>query len=152
MDIRVIPAFQTYPLRHVLLYPQRQVQEVVYPGDEDPDAVHLGLFIGVSLVGIASFLPESLPRKEGGYRLRGLAILPAVQRQGVGRSLVGFGIDRVREKGGAYVWCNARVAAVPFYEQLGFRTLSELFDIPGIGLHRRMILTFDPADPTTGAG
>jgi hypothetical protein len=41
----------------------------------------------------------------------------------------------VRENGGRYLWCNARLVAVPFYERLGLEAVGPEFDIPGIGPH-----------------
>ena len=35
-------------------------------------------------------------------------------------------------------WCNARVAAVPFYARMGWRVVSDLFDVPTVGPHRVM--------------
>ena len=34
---------------------------------------------------------------------------------------------------------NARIAAVPFYQSMGWKIVSELFDIPTAGMHHRMI-------------
>ena len=37
-------------------------------------------------------------------------------------------------------WCNARLAAIPFYKKLGWKIASELFEIPTAGPHYRMYL------------
>ena len=36
------------------------------------------------------------------------------------------------------VWCNARLAAVPFYKSVGFKIIGDLFNIAGIGPHYYM--------------
>ena len=41
----------------------------------------------------------------------------------------------VHEQGGRVAWFNARRAAEGFYAHMGYRTVSEEFDVPGIGPH-----------------
>ena len=53
----------------------------------------------------------------------------------------------VCSEGGGLVWCNARVAATSFYERAGFVGRDDLFDLPGIGVHRRMWATFEVWEP-----
>ena len=35
-------------------------------------------------------------------------------------------------------WCNARVPALAFYQRQGWQIMSEQFDIPTAGPHRKM--------------
>jgi hypothetical protein len=49
-----------------------------------------------------------------------------------------LGVARVKGSGAKYLWCHAREIAYPFYEKMGFRYISEPFDIPIIGVHRTM--------------
>jgi hypothetical protein len=36
------------------------------------------------------------------------------------------------------LWCNARLPAVGFYEKQGWITISDTFEIPTAGPHRKM--------------
>lgn len=139
MKICLIKTEDTLALRRTQLYAEDARGDVSYPGDVDSRTLHVGTFIGVSLVGVASFIPQDLPSKSGGFRIRGVVVLPAVNRQGVGRNMVQFGIEEVQKQGGTYVWCNAREASLPFFESLGFVSISDLFDLEATGLHRRMV-------------
>lgn len=142
MEIRPITADETHRVRRQLLYAQDERAEVSYPGDVDARAIHLGVFVGVSLVGVASFIPQDLPSRTGGMRIRGVAVQPAIARQGVGRKLLEQGMSLCVEQGAAYVWCNARESSIPFFQRLGFKSISDLFDVEATGLHRRMVKQF----------
>ena len=68
-----------------------------------------------------------------GWQLRGMATVPTVRGQGHGAALVRRVEDVVRGWGGWLLWCNARVAAVAFYERLGWEVVGDEFDIPTVG-------------------
>jgi hypothetical protein len=42
-----------------------------------------------------------------------------------------------------YLWCNARVVAVNFYEKQGLAKMGESFDIPQVGEHYVMFKEID---------
>lgn len=144
MEFRTITVDDARRLRRALLYPEDGRSDVSYQGDADVNAIHVGAWMGATLVGVTSLLPQDLPSRSGGYRVRGVAIIPAVHRKGMGRELVGMGIDAVRKAGAQYVWCNAPESALPFFERLGFVSISDLFDVPQIGLHRRLVRILTP--------
>lgn len=137
IQIRPITAAQTHPLRLAVLRPGRPLESVVFPGDDAPQACHLGAFSGEDIFGIASLYPEPLPGEaaSGDWRLRGMAIAPDHQRQGIGRVLLAACLEHVRSQGGTRLWCNARSTARCFYEAQGFTIRGEEFDIPGVGPH-----------------
>jgi predicted GNAT family N-acyltransferase len=53
--------------------------------------------------------------------------------------MVADGLVRVAERGGDLVWCDARVTAAGFYEQMGFTVVTGEFDKPGVGPHVGML-------------
>ena len=58
---------------------------------------------------------------------------------GVGRRLLEL-IEQVVEKSPAQLmWCNARVPAIGFYQRMGWTVVSEEFEVPTAGPHKRMI-------------
>lgn len=131
-------------LRHRILRPGQDPEATVYPGDADPDTVHLGAFEGDRLVGIASLYHEPRLGRSGGWRLRGMAVEREARGRGFGVALLAASVDHVAAAGGDEVWCNAREAAVGFYRRCGFEVVGEEFDIPGIGRHVVMARTPAP--------
>ncbi len=99
----------------------------------------MGAFIDERLIGIASFLYDShpeLPEPESQYRIRGMATVPEFRNSGIGSALLMEGFAKLKDKNAKRIWCNARETAFAFYEKLGFVTLGEMFELPGIGPHK----------------
>jgi ribosomal protein S18 acetylase RimI-like enzyme len=140
--IRFIQAADVLPLRAaVLRNGQRLPQDCVFPGDDDPESFHVGVEQDEQLVCVASFLPQARDGYPGkGFQLRGMATYPEHQSKGLGSQLVRFTLAHLQQNDVDYIWCNAREAAFPFYQNLGFTFISESFDIPGIGPHKAMYL------------
>ncbi len=141
-EIRPITAGETRPLRQQVLRPQQRVEELVFGCDSHPDALHLGAFQRGDLIGIVSIAPQPLPGVDDDtvWQLRGMAVLPGAQGQGVGRQLVEGCLAHLRSRRAGCVWCNARTHAVPFYARLGFETVGDEFDVPTVGPHYVMTL------------
>ena len=148
MDVRLISAAETRPLRGTVLRPGQPPANLIYPGDDAPDSFHAGAFVDGELVGIATVYPEPMPRApdasdeaaqaldpDNAFRLRGMATRPDLQGQGIGRATLQRCIDYVRDAGADVLWCNARTTALPFYAPFGFQTLGDEFEIEGIGPH-----------------
>lgn len=134
--IRQVRADDVRPLRHRILRPAQPFEETVYPGDDDPDTVHLGAFDGERLVGIASLYKEDRPGgPAGGRRIRGMATETDVRGTGYGAALLAGCIEHAAGGGAHEVWCNARTVAVDFYRRAGFAVVSDEFDIAGVGPH-----------------
>jgi predicted GNAT family N-acyltransferase len=131
-------AATTYPLWRDVLREGRPV-----PGLEDPPGTfHLAARTGDGrLVGVVRFSPARCPWREAAapWQLRGMATDPSVRGSGAGRALVADGLARVAALGGDLAWCDARVAAVGFYERMGFAVVTELYDKPDGGPHRGMV-------------
>lgn len=137
MQICFIKSEEALPLRHALLRPKQPLEASRYPGDDMAPAFHLGAFSGEDLIGIASFYLQPLPGESGEkvWRLRGMAVSPDHQRKGVGRDLIGRGLEELKKRDAGLLWCNARVSALQFYQALGFETVGEAFELPEIGWH-----------------
>ncbi len=67
-----------------------------------------------------------------------MATDPAWHGRGVGRAVLTAGGAAVAAVGPGLLWCNAREAAVGFYQRLGWGVCSEQFDVPQFGPHYRM--------------
>ena len=137
--IRFIQAEETLPLRNKVLRGHLTLEQCRLPTDEL--GFHLGYFLEGELVCVATFFEEDYPELgNGGYRLRGMATAPDQAGKGYGAAVIKFAIDELKKQGAAYIWCNARSAALGFYLKLNFEILSEEFEISGIGAHFNMSL------------
>lgn len=146
--IRTIPAPATHDLRLRVLRPGQPPERANYAVDASPTAFHLGAFRSDrTLVGVASFYHEPFPHDAhqpyfeadaNDWRLRGMAVEPALQGQGVGRALLVAGVETLKEKGGDWLWCNARTTAEAFYRRLDFAIYGDPFEMAEIGTHYLM--------------
>lgn len=147
-----VPAGVTYPLRGAVL---RRGRPVEIDGDDEPGTFHLAARTPEGqVVGVVRFHPAPCPWRgdaRAPWQLRGMATDPAVRGTGVGRQLVVDGLDRVAALGGDLVWCDARMAAVGFYERMGFAVVTEPYDKPAVGPHLGMVVDL-PAVETAPTG
>ncbi len=135
IEIKRIKATETYGVRKEVLRENIDLPHI-FTGDLDKDTFHLGLFLNKQLIGVVSFMKFKYQGLKGEqYQLRGMATLEAFQGKGYGKELIQYGLDILKEKQIDYVWCNARIAAVKFYQHAGFQTIGKQFDIAKIGGH-----------------
>ena len=126
-------------LRHKVLRAGLPRSEGIFKEDDLPTTLHAGAFAGERNVGCATMMREAYKGLPA-YRLRGMAVDPDFHRLGIGRKLLELLESRVREtKHTTLLWCNARTPAVPFYKSMGWRVVSDEFDIPTAGPHFVMI-------------
>lgn len=113
-----------------------------FPEDELPGTLHFGGYIRDELVCCLTLIEHKdtiIPT----WQLRGMATRKNMQRKGAGRTLLQFAEWYLRNrKTKLCIWCNARINAVPFYKNMGYRVISGSFDIPDIGIHYKMEKTF----------
>jgi GNAT superfamily N-acetyltransferase len=134
--VRVDPvsAAEVRPLRQAVLRPHQRVEELVWGGDDDPRALHVGVRDGDgALIAVGSTAPD--PGPHGDWRVRGMAVVPEARGSGAGRAVLDALLAHAREHGGTRAWCNARTGVLPFYARAGFATIGEPFDVPHIGPH-----------------
>ena len=136
-DIRAISVTEARQLRHVVLRPHQKPEELVFRGDDAPEAQHVGAFEDGKLVGIASVAREPFPGEPelDAWRLRGMATLPEARRKGYGAALVKALVAHVGANGGNLLWCHGRTSALAFYHAVGFREHGQEFDVPVTGPH-----------------
>lgn len=125
-----------HDLRLRVLRPGQPRTAVDHEHDYWPDTFHVGAFEpeGV-VVACATFYPEPTSDGRPGWRLRAMATAPEVRGKGYGATVLRFGIDEIRRRGGRLLWCNARSGAVWFYEYVGLHRVGEEFEISPIGPH-----------------
>jgi len=127
-------------LRHAELRAGLPVDTAVFPDDGKSTTIHLGAFAdgADAPVGCASLVLRPWQGAPA-YQLRGMATRTDLVRRGIGRALLAFIEDLVRDQTPVpLLWCDARAAAVPFYQRTGWVIASEVFDIPTVGPHHTM--------------
>jgi len=140
VQVQRVDAAVTRPLRQRVLRPHETVEQLVLPGDDDPDSGHFAVLEGAEVVATGSVRRESPPWPVEGpaWRLRGMATAEDRRSRGLGGAVLGAVITHVRDHGGGYLWCNARLPAVPFYQRAGFATRGDRWEDPLIGPHIAM--------------
>ena len=109
-----------------------------FDGDREHSSGHFAAYVDHRVVGVASVIEEPESDGPGVWRLRGMAVSPALRGGGVGAALLERVRDFVARSDGGLLWCNARVTAQGFYLAAGFVVVGEPWDEPGIGPHVRM--------------
>jgi GNAT superfamily N-acetyltransferase len=126
-------------LRHAELRAGLPRASAEFEGDHEPAARHFGAFLpDGACVGCASFVPRPW-HGEPAHQLRGMATRGDLVRCGIGTRLLAGAEEALRAEGVTLLWCNARLAAVPFYLRLGWRIASGRFDIPTVGAPPPMV-------------
>lgn len=136
--VRSVSAAEVLPLRHAELRPGLPRASADFAGDDDPTTRHFGACFEAApreIIGCASFMLQP-HAGEPAYQLRGMASRRDLARRGVGTALLRHAIAELSTASPMRLfWCNARVAAAGFYERLGWRIASEIFDVPTVGPH-----------------
>ena len=145
--IRFISSKETLDLRSKVLRNNLPTGACVFPTDDVEGAFHLGCLVNETLVSVASFFPNRYKEESAnGYQLRGMATLKEEAGKGYGAKIIDFAQIHLMGTDAHYLWCNARSSAVEFYKKMGFKLVSEEFEIEGVGPHYEMlkfILTSD---------
>ncbi|RXV69615.1 GNAT family N-acetyltransferase [Burkholderia stabilis] len=131
--IASIEAVQTHPLRATILL-NGDLNACELAGDHAATTLHVGVRDDRSgIVAVASLCeePRDDDRARPAWRLRGMAVDPAVRGMGFGRVLVQVCVRHAEERGAALVWCTARESAYRFYEKLGFVSDGAPVTMPG---------------------
>lgn len=141
MKIAFITADETLPLRSLQLREGWELDRCRFDSDEIEGAFHLAHVVDDESVCVLSLHPQGYEGLKGeGFQLRGMATHPHYYKKGLGKSLIEFAVQELKSKGIDYIWCNARRNAYLFYEKMGFKYMSDEFEIPTAGPHRKMYL------------
>jgi predicted GNAT family N-acyltransferase len=138
LHCRSIISQETWPLRGLVLRPGRPLASCQWDGDDLSTTHHYGITDAQTVVGIASIYLRAHEAAPGptSWQLRGMAVHPDRQAQGVGAQLLKFVLHACAANlGGTAMWCNARTRAVPLYERHGFSRVGGEFEIPDVGPH-----------------
>jgi GNAT superfamily N-acetyltransferase len=138
LTVLVVDGLQSRELRRSVLRP-RLSPDAPLPGDDLPDAIHLGAFDGSSLLSTCFVSAESChwqPDRPA-WRLRSMATDPGARGTGAGRAVLRAAAATARSHGAELLWCGAREDAVGFYQRCGWQLHGERFTTE-YGPHRYM--------------
>lgn len=121
-----IKAEQTYAIRHMVLWPHEPIEYCMLA--EDDTAFHFGGYLDQQLVCVASLFPDGADK----VRLRKFAIIPDMQKQGLGSKMVQEIKAFLSTTGFSTIWCDARLDAADFYVKNGFATYGDIFHKNGV--------------------
>lgn len=131
------------------------------PGDLDGGAVHLGVHEAAAgsprsraeLIGVVSMVQYPCPDRPhapASY-FWGMAVQPNRQCLGVGTAMLQQVLARAAASGASVVWADARLPAMPFYEQAGGVAVGEVVHDPIAGvLTRRLVFDLEPGSTSAG--
>ena len=146
--IRLISAAETHGLRHRVLRPHQDISAMSWLGDESPQCFHFGFINNDMIVGIATIFKNPIQNSSQkisvnptglGFQLRGMATSPEIREKGIGRKLIEACVAKAQENDASYIWCDARVSALGFYQKMGFQIVSAEFVKPEAGPHFVML-------------
>ena len=136
--IKTISTEQTIPLRSMVLRPGLPESTCHLEGDQADRTQHFGLFKDEKILAIVSRMQSSYLTPND-WQIRAMAVHPDHRREGLGREILQFVLEQGKEARTEIIWCNAREVAVPFYRSLGFQKVGDVFTVPGIGPHYKMV-------------
>ncbi|AGK51061.1 MULTISPECIES: GNAT family N-acetyltransferase [Burkholderia] len=122
-SIVTVPVASVLPLRaRILLDGDENASR--FPCDDHDATLHLAARTSDGIVAVATICRQPFRDfpADGAWRLRGVAVEPFMQGQGVGTRLMHACIEHAQRQNGKVVWCTARDSARGFYESLGFAT------------------------------
>ncbi|HEY0896077.1 MAG TPA: GNAT family N-acetyltransferase [Sphingobacteriaceae bacterium] len=124
-SIEQIAPYNTWAVRHAVLYPDKPFEFVRL--EEDEDGIHFGLFDENKLVTVISAFTSGTD-----MQFRKFATLQEFQGRGYGSAMMRHLLGYARGELVTRVWCNARTSAEPFYARFGFSSSGEHFSKNGI--------------------
>ena len=138
MQTKRINPKQTLAIRSAVLREGLPLPQCQFEGDDDATTIHIGGFIDDDLLAVASVYKQNKPSiSEGiGYQLRGMASAKAARGKGLGRMVLNEAEHAAKTVGADYLWANARISALGFYQKAGYEVIGAEFMIQGVGLHR----------------
>ncbi len=124
-EIKLINASETLLIRHKVMWPDKPIEYVELPNDEN--GRHFGLFVNGEITSILSLFVE-----DNEAQFRKFATVVEFQGLGYGTFLLERIIDLVNKEGIRRLWCNARVEKSNFYERFNLKPTDKKYEKGGI--------------------
>lgn len=125
----LVPAVETYELRHRVLRRGKTPADVKSADDLDPGSGHYAVKIEGVVVATGTVRRKPSPRgEERAWQIRGMAVQPELRGQGLGSDVLTALICHAESLGGGLIWCYARIGARTLYVRHGFGAEGEAFE------------------------
>ncbi len=140
LSLKIVKSDDLLNLRSKILRNNLDPNLCRFPGDKEINTFHVGAFNGNTLIGGVSVMKNECKKKElpNCFQLRGLFVDKEFQHNGIGKTIINFVENRLRDSGVNYLWMNARESAVLFYLKLNYSNSKISYVINEIGLHYLM--------------
>ena len=140
LSLKIVKSEDLLDLRSKILRNNLDPNLCRFPGDTEINSFHIGAFNRNTLVGGVSVMKNECKKKKlsNCFQLRGLFVDKEFQHNGIGKTIVNFVENRLRDSGVNYLWMNARESAVLFYLKLNYTNSKISYLINEIGLHYLM--------------
>ena len=112
-----------------MLWPNESPEFCQVEGDSE--GLHFGVVVDNDIVCVASVYIN-----DGTARLRKFATLSQFQGQGIGSCMLNHIVTKLKQAKISYLWFDARVSAVGFYQRLGFSSLGAPFYKNGVAYYK----------------
>ncbi len=132
-----------YSIRHQVLWQHKTLENCGLDVDNEPTTFHVGAKNERGeIVGTSTFIVDINKNfeEQNQYRLRAMATDSSVRGMGVGKKIIDFAIQELKNKNVKLLWCDARLIATGFYENFGFQVKGEIYEVPLIGPHKLMYI------------
>ncbi|HIP37720.1 MAG TPA: GNAT family N-acetyltransferase [Crocinitomix sp.] len=130
-------------LRHQILWQHKPTSsQCVIDADFDETTFHIGAKKDKEVVGTSTFIKELNVKinSENQYRLRAMATAETVRGEGIGKQIIEFALQKLKQMKVEILWCDARLKATGFYQKIGFKTLGDIYEVPNVGPHKLMYI------------
>ena len=124
-EIRKITSEDTLEIRHKVMWPQKALDYVRVPNDDEGE--HFGLFVNDKMIAVISVFV-----KNNEAQFRKFATFNDYQGQGFGTLLLKSIIEKAKKDNLNKLWCNARLDKSKFYEKFGFTETDKQFEKCGV--------------------
>ncbi|MFD0693063.1 GNAT family N-acetyltransferase [Paenibacillus sp. GCM10027628] len=120
MNIQMITKEMAWEIRHIVMWPDRDLSFVQLNNDDE--GYHYGLFTEDRLVSVISLFLD-----QDGAQFRKFATLEQEQGKGYGSFLLHHIMEEARSLGAKRIWCNARLSKAAFYKKFGLAETTDIF-------------------------
>lgn len=143
-SIQKINSTETYPVRHIVLRAGKPIESCQFDGDELVSTHHFGYYLNNQIIGVISLFEIKHEQfvAQKSFQIRGMAVLPSFQKQGIGEALVKEAEKFCTTQKADLIWFNARTSAVGFYKKMGYEIVGTEFEIKEVGPHFLMYKKF----------
>jgi predicted GNAT family N-acyltransferase len=124
---------QVFTIRIRVFVQEQRVPAEIELDTDDQRAIHFLAIKSGKAVGTVRLVMH-----RGAAKIGRMAVLKSYRRKGVGAQLLKHAVATAQKLRAGKIYLHAQVAAIGFYERMGFRAVGKVFDEAGIA-HCKMV-------------